>query len=213
MSIQTILSFFMHIDESLISLISAYGIWIYPLLFIVIFCETGLVVTPFLPGDSLIFVAGTIAANQLLNLWMLYFILIAAAILGDSANYWIGKKIGPKIFRGDTSRFFNKANLLKAHNFYEKHGGKTIIYARFIPIIRTFIPFVAGIGEMTYLRFFTYNVIGGILWVSIFLFGGYYFGQIPFIKDNLTLVIIGIIIISVIPAIVEYIREKRKSRI
>jgi len=211
MSIQNFLSYFMHIDKYLISFISAYGTWIYPLLFIIIFCETGLVVTPFLPGDSLIFVAGTIAANQLLYLWLLFIVLAAAAILGDSANYWIGNKLGSKIFRSDTSRFFNKNNLIKAHNFYEKYGGKTIIYARFIPIIRTFVPFVAGIGKMTYFKFFAYNIIGGILWVSIFLFGGYYFGQISFVKNNLTFVVIAIIIVSMIPAVVEYIRERRKK--
>jgi len=211
MVIRDILSFFINLDEYLISLISVYGAWIYPVIFIVIFCETGLVVTPFLPGDSLIFVAGTLAANKLLYIWLLFFLLAAAAVLGDSANYWIGKKLGPKIFRSDTSKFFNKSNLIKANNFYEKYGGKTIIYARFIPIIRTFVPFVAGIGRMTYVRFLAYNIIGGILWVSIFLFGGYYFGQIPFVKDNLTLFVIAIIIISIIPAVIEYIRERRKN--
>jgi membrane-associated protein len=211
MVMPTFLSYFIHIDKYLVSIISSYGSWIYPLLFIVIFCETGLVITPFLPGDSLIFVTGTLSANHLLNLWFLFVVLIAAAILGDSVNYWIGKKIGPKIFRSNNSKFFNENNLIKAHNFYKKYGGKTIIYARFIPIIRTFAPFVAGIGEMGYFKFFSYNVIGGFLWVSIFLFGGHYFGQIQFVKDNLTLVILGIIIISIIPAIVEYIRERKKN--
>ncbi len=210
MNIQTFLNYFIHIDKYLVSVIQAYGVWIYPILFAIIFCETGLVVTPFLPGDSLIFVAGAISAKQLLSLWTLFFVFSIAAILGDSANYWIGNKIGPKIFRSETSKFFNKSNLVKAHDFYEKYGGKTIIYARFIPIIRTFIPFVAGIGKMTYSRFFAYNIAGGILWVSIFLFGGYYFGQIPFVRNNLTLVIIVIIIVSIIPAIIEYLKEKRK---
>ncbi|MDD5192651.1 MAG: DedA family protein [Candidatus Nanoarchaeia archaeon] len=208
MSIQTFLTYFINVDEYLVFLISLYGVWIYPILFIVIFCETGLVVFPFLPGDSLIFVAGTIAAQQLLNVWLLYILLVAGAILGDSLNYWIGRKLGPKVFSSETSKFFNKNNLIKANNFYEKHGGKTIIYARFIPVLRTFAPFVAGIGKMTYIRFFAYNIVGGILWVSLALFGGYYFGQIPIIKNNLTLVVIVIIITSLIPAIVEYIKHR-----
>jgi membrane-associated protein len=212
MAIKEILNYFIHIDTYLISLVQNYGILIYPILFIVVFCETGLVVTPFLPGDSLIFVAGTLASSHLLNLILLFLILIAAAILGDSANYWIGKKIGPSIFSSETSRFFNKKNILKAHNFYEKYGGKTIIFARFIPLFRTFVPFVAGIGKMSYSKFFVYNIIGGISWVSIFLFGGYFFGKMSFVKDNLTIVIIGIIIVSIIPAIIEYVIEKRKNR-
>ena len=211
MDIISLLNFFIHIDKSLISLIDIYGFWVYLILFIIIFCETGLVVTPFLPGDSLIFVAGTIATKGVLNLGILFIILFVAAVLGDSINYWIGNKIGPRIFRSHTSKFFNENNLTRAHNFYEKYGGKTIIYARFIPIIRTFAPFVAGIGEMSYFKFFVYNIIGGLLWVLIFLFGGYFFGQISFVENNLTLVIIGIIIISLIPPIIEYVRERRKG--
>jgi membrane-associated protein len=208
MIITELFNLFMHIDEYLIPIIQNYGILIYPLIFIVLFCETGLVVTPFLPGDSLIFVSGTLVSLGLLNFWILYILMIMAAILGDNVNYSIGKLVGPKVFTSETSRFLNKKNLEKTRLFYEKHGGKTIIFARFMPIIRTLAPFVAGIGKMNYRKFLAYNIAGGILWVSIFLFGGYYFGKIDFVKNNLTLVILAIVFISFIPPIIEYIKEK-----
>jgi membrane-associated protein len=208
MIISELFNLFIHIDKYLIPIIQTYGWFIYPLIFIVLFCETGLVVTPFLPGDSLIFVSGTLVSSGLLNLWILYILMILAAILGDTVNYFIGTIVGPKVFKNESSRFLNKKNLEKTQLFYEKHGGKTIIFARFMPIIRTIAPFVAGIGKMNYKKFLAYNIIGGILWVSIFLFGGYYFGKIDFVKNNLTLVILTIVFISFLPPIIQYIKEK-----
>jgi membrane-associated protein len=172
--------------------------------------ETGLVITPFLPGDSLLFAAGTFAARGWLNIWVLLIVCSAAAILGDTVNYWIGHYIGPKAFSGDI-RFLKKEYLDRTHAFYEKHGGKTIILARFIPIIRTFAPFVAGIGAMTYSHFITYNVVGGIAWVSIFTLGGYFFGALPFVQHNFELVVIAIILISVVPMVVEFLRDRARS--
>ena len=173
--------------------------------------ETGVVVTPFLPGDSLLFAAGSFAALGSLNVFALFILLTLAAILGDTLNYWVGHFIGPRAFSGN-SRFLKKEYMDRTHEFYEKHGGKTIILARFIPIIRTFAPFVAGIGAMDYPRFFFYNVIGAVLWVSIFTFGGYFFGNLPFVRDNFTIVILVIILISVLPGVFEFVREKFKSR-
>lgn len=203
----TLFQFIMGLDKNLVLVIQAYGILVYPLLFLIIFLETGFVITPFLPGDSLLFAAGTIAAKGLLSLIILFFILITAAILGDTVNYWIGSYLGDKVSK---SRFVNQEYLKKTHNFYEKYGGKTIIIARFIPIIRTFAPFVAGIGKMSYFRFLAYNIIGGVLWVSFFLFLGFFFGNLPFVKNNFALVIFAIILISLIPAIVEYVRYKTR---
>ncbi len=208
--LKTVFDFVIHIDVHLSAIIQAYGIWTYLILFLIIFCETGLVVTPLLPGDSLLFAAGTFAAKGDLNVMWLFILLSIAAILGDTANYWIGDYIGPKIFHKENVRFLNKEYLERTHRFYEKHGGKTIIIARFIPIIRTFAPFVAGIGSMTYSHFIVYNVAGGILWVALFIFGGYYFGNLPVVRQNFTLVIVAIIIISVLPGVIEYIRQQRK---
>lgn len=203
---------FLHLDKHLSDIILQYGFWTYVILFFVIFCETGLVVTPFLPGDSLIFASGTFAALGSFDLAALFFVLGVAAILGDTVNYWIGNKIGPKIFQQEKIRFLKKEHLERTHQFYEKHGGKTIIIARFIPIIRTFAPFVAGIGTMSYGKFISYNFIGGILWVSLFLLAGYFFGNIPFVKNNFSFVIIAIIIISVLPGVIEYLRQKSAKR-
>ncbi len=201
-----ILDFILHFDRYIDLIIQNYGVLVYFVLFLIIFLETGLVIAPFLPGDSLIFVAGAIAARGDINIIFLFIILSSAAILGDSLNYWIGNYFGERIFT--KSRLIKKEHLDKTKEFYRKHGGKTIILARFIPIIRTFAPFVAGIGKMNYKRFFLFNITGGIIWVFIFLLGGYFLGRIEFIKNNLSLVIIAIIIISVIPVIVEYLRNK-----
>jgi membrane-associated protein len=208
--ISYLIDLFLHLDKHLSQIIQNYGVWTYLLLFLVIFMETGFVVTPFLPGDSLLFAAGTFASPALgssLNIFLLWALLCTAAILGDTVNYWIGHFIGPKAFKGEV-RFLKKEYLDRTHDFYEKHGGKTIIIARFIPIIRTFAPFVAGIGAMNYGRFITYNVVGGVAWVTIFTFGGYYFGNLPFVKENFSLVVIAIIFISVVPMIFEFIKQR-----
>ena len=210
MNISQIINFFIHLDNSLEFLISTYGLGIYVLLFLIIFVETGLVIMPFLPGDSLIFVAGTLAAKSLLNVFVLFVIISFAAIIGDSVNYWVGHTLGRKVFNTNI-KFLNKENLYRAEKFYEKHGGKAIIYARFIPIIRTFAPFVAGIGKMNYSKFLAFNIIGGILWVLLFLFAGYYFGNLNFVKNNLSLIIIAIILVSLIPPIIEYLKSKRRK--
>lgn len=203
----------LHLDKHLAEIIQGYGTWTYLILFLIIFCETGLVITPFLPGDSLLFAAGALAAldGSPLSVWMLFLLLSVAAIIGDTVNYWVGAYIGPKAFSSN-SRFFKKEYLIRTHEFYERHGGKTIIIARFIPIIRTFAPFVAGIGSMTYWRFIVYNIAGGLLWVSICLFFGYLFGNIPIIKRNFSLVIIAIIFISILPGLIEILRQKIKNR-
>jgi len=209
--ISGLVDFILHLDVHLNTIIKNFGIWTYLLLFLIIFLETGVVVTPFLPGDSLLFAAGSFAALGSLNVFALFILLTLAAILGDTLNYWIGHFIGPRAFSGNT-RFLKKEYLDRTHEFYEKYGGKTIILARFIPIIRTFAPFVAGIGAMDYPHFFFYNVIGAVLWVSIFTFGGYFFGNLPFVRDNFTIVIMVIILISVLPGVFEFLREKFKSR-
>jgi membrane-associated protein len=201
----------MELDVNLASLIQTYGFLVYPILFLVIFAETGLVVTPFLPGDSLLFVAGALAAIGSMNILLLLLILVFAAILGDTVNYWIGNYLGSKVFR-EQSRFFKREYLLKTQAFYERYGSKTIILARFIPIVRTFAPFVAGIGKMKYPRFILYNIVGGIAWVSIFLFGGYFLGNLPIIKQNLSLFILIIIIASILPVPIEIIIRKIKGK-
>jgi len=209
--IKGVIDFILHLDAHLSELIQSYGAWTYGILFAIIFCETGLVVTPFLPGDSLIFAAGAFAARGDLNVVLVFVLLSAAAVIGDTVNYWIGKIIGPKVFNKEKSRIFKKAYLDRTHAFYEKYGAETIIIARFVPIVRTFAPFVAGIGRMSYLKFISYNVIGGIGWVALFTFGGYFFGNIPFVRKNFSLVIIAIIIISLIPAVVEVLRHRKKG--
>jgi membrane-associated protein len=201
-------NFFLHLDVHLREVVQQYGLWTYMILFLIIFCETGLVVTPILPGDSLLFAAGALAAVGELNVWFLAALLAIAAIAGDTVNYWIGHLVGPKVFHYEKSRFFKKEYLDRTHIFYEKYGGKTIIIARFIPIIRTFAPFVAGIGAMSYGKFLAYNVIGGIAWIAVFVLGGYYFGNLPAVKHNFTLVIFAIIFISILPAIIEYVRHR-----
>lgn len=203
-----LIDFFLHLDKYLPLIIQSFGIWAYVIMFLVIFCETGLVVTPILPGDSLLFALGAFAAQGALNIEILLISLCIAAVAGDTVNYSIGKFLGPKVFHYPDSRFFKREYLVRTHQFYEKHGGKTIIIARFIPIIRTFAPFVAGIGTMKYLRFISYNVVGGISWICLFLLAGYYFGGIPAVKRNFTLVIVAIVIISVMPGVIEYVRQK-----
>jgi membrane-associated protein len=199
----------LHLDTHLDSVIRNYGVWTYGILFLIIFLETGLVVTPFLPGDSLLFAGGTFAALGSLDVKWLVIFLSIAAIAGDTVNYWIGHATGPKVFTKQKSRFFNKDYLRRTHQFYEKYGGKTIIIARFIPIIRTFAPFVAGIGSMTYGRFITYNITGGVAWVLILVLVGYFFGNIPFIKHNFSLAIAAIIFLSILPGIIEFLRHRK----
>lgn len=206
--LKNLVDLFLHLDKHLGEIIQSYGVWTYIILFLIIFCETGLVVTPFLPGDSLLFAAGTFAARGDLNVLMLFLILCVAAIIGDTVNYWVGHYVGPKVFNKENVRFLNKQHLERTHDFYEKYGGKTIIIARFIPIIRTFAPFVAGIGRMSYWQFITYNVAGGVLWVAICVFGGYFFGNLEIVKRNFSLVVVAIIFISVLPIIFEFVRQR-----
>ncbi len=209
--IKTFFDIFMHLDKHLAVIIQNYGVWTYLILFLIIFCETGLVITPVLPGDSLLFAAGALASTSSLDVGILFALLSFAAIAGNTANYWIGHAIGPKIFHRHNVRFLNREYLDRTHRFYEKHGGKTIVIARFIPIIRTFAPFVAGIGAMTHWRFSLYNVAAGIAWVGIFVFAGYYFGNIAVVKRNFTLVIFAIIFISILPAVIEFLRHRRAA--
>lgn len=199
----------LHLDQHLTLIIQNYGAWVYLILFLIIFCETGLVITPFLPGDSLLFVAGTLAAAGGMEIQILFPLLVAASFLGDNTNYWVGRFAGPKVFSRQQSRFLNQAYLEKTHAFYEKHGGKTIIFARFLPIIRTFAPFVAGIGRMHYFHFALFSFIGSISWISFFVLSGYFFGNIPVVKQNLTLVMLGIIFISILPGIIRFWQHRR----
>ena len=201
----------LHLDRHLIWVVENYGVWIYLILFLIIFCETGLVVTPFLPGDSLLFVAGTLAATGAIYVHGLFTLLVLAAFSGDNTNYWIGRFVGPRVFRREASRWLNPSHLERARRFYEKHGGKAVIFARFLPIVRTFAPFVAGIGRMEYPRFLFSSFSGSVFWIGFFVFGGYYFGNIPVVKQNLTLFIIGIIELSVMPGIVGYLRQKIRT--
>ena len=206
-----IIDFILHIDQHLTELAAQYGVWIYGILFLIIFCETGLVVMPLLPGDSLLFAAGSIAAIGKMNIHLMVVLLIIAAILGDAVNFMVGKFFGEKLFANPNSKIFKQSHLQKTQQFYAKHGGKTIILARFIPIVLTFAPFVAGMGHMTYHHFLAYNVIGGVLWVTIFSYLGYFFGNLPIVKDNLSLVLVAIIVLSILPGIVEIIRHKRAA--
>ena len=211
----TFIDLFLHLDRHLGDILQYFGVWTYVLLFMIIFCETGLVVTPILPGDSLLFGLGAFAANPYLKgpleVEWLFITLSVAAIAGDTVNYSIGHYIGPRVFHDGKYRFLKKEYLDRTHQFYEKHGGKTIVIARFMPIIRTFAPFVAGIGAMTYPRFIAYNVIGGISWIGLFIFGGYFFGNLPLIKNNFTLVLIAIVILSVMPGVIEYFRQRGEA--
>jgi membrane-associated protein len=208
----SIIDFFLHLDRHLAEVIRDYGVWTYAILFTIVFLETGLVVTPLLPGDSLLFAAGSFAALGALDFSLLFVLLAVAAILGDTVNYAIGHYLGPKVFHYPKSRFFNPDHLRKTHDFYEKYGGKTIIIARFVPIVRTFAPFVAGIGAMSYPRFITYNVVGGLLWVAVCLGAGFLFGNLPFVKKNFSLVILAIIVVSVMPAAFEYWRHRSQAK-
>lgn len=204
----------LHLDQHLSALVASYGVWTYAILFLIIFCETGLVVTPFLPGDSLLFAVGALAAlpESGLDVFWVFVLLSLAALCGDNVNYWIGYTVGPKVFRGEGSRLLNKKHLERTHKFYEKHGGKTVIIARFMPIIRTFAPFVAGIGRMAYARFLSYSIAGAVLWMASFLYAGYFFGNIPFVKKNFTLVVLAIIFISLLPGVIEFLRHRAEQR-
>jgi len=206
---------FLHLDRHLADILQYFGPWTYVLMFLIIFCETGLVVTPILPGDSLLFGLGACAANPHLKgpleVEWLFVTLSVAAVAGDTVNYAVGHFFGPKIFHREDVRFLKREYLERTHRFYEKHGGKTIVIARFMPIIRTFAPFVAGIGQMSYARFLAYNVIGGVSWIALFIFGGYWFGNLPLIRNNFTLVITSIVILSVLPGVIEYFRQRRAA--
>ena len=209
--LHTLIEWFLHLDVHLEEVARQLHAVAYVILFAVIFCETGLVITPFLPGDSLLFAAGALAAKGWFNAHLLFLALGAAAILGDTVNYWMGAYVGPRAFTGKV-RFLKKEYLDRTHRFYERHGGKTIILARFIPIIRTFAPFVAGIGAMRYGRFLAYNVLGGIAWVAGFVYGGYFFGNLPWVKENFSIVVLAIILISVMPLAIEYLRARLAPR-
>lgn len=210
--ISWLIEFILHLDSNLIYMIDHYGIWVYAILFMVVFIETGLVIMPFLPGDSLIFAAAALAvAYGSFNIWVLFIVFVSAAIIGDTVNYWLGHYIGPRVFKQEDSRFFKKKYLNDAHLFYEKHGSKTIVLARFVPIVRTFAPFVAGVGEMNYKKFIIYNVTGAFAWVSIFLSLGYMFGDLQIVKDNISLVFIAIILISFMPLAVNWLWERHKN--
>jgi membrane-associated protein len=206
--VRDVISFILHIDTHLDSIISNYGGWTYAILLLIVFCETGLVVTPFLPGDSLLFAAGSFAARGSLDPFLLFILLSIAAVVGDTVNYWIGRAVGPRVFQRDT-RFIKKKYLERTQQFYEKHGGKAIVLARFVPIVRTFAPFVAGVGIMDYKRFVIYNVVGGVLWVAICVFAGYFFGNLRIVQENFELVIIMIIFISILPMLFEMWRARR----
>lgn len=212
--VRFVVDFILHIDVHLAELVSQYGIWIYAILFLILFCETGLVVTPFLPGDSLLFVAGALAAlpGNDLNVHTMVALMVVAAILGDAVNYMIGKQFGARLFSNPNSKIFRRSYLDKTHAFYDKHGGKTIILARFVPIVRTFAPFVAGMGKMSYRHFSMYNVSGGLLWVLLFTYAGYFFGNIPAVQENLKLLIVAIILLSILPGVIEVWRHRRASR-
>jgi membrane-associated protein len=208
-AIKTLIDFILHINVHLEELVRDYGFWVYLILFAIVFCETGLVVTPFLPGDSLLFAVGALCGMKLLDLWLSMAVLLVAAILGDTVNYWIGHWMGPKVFRAQRSRWLNPKHLERTHAFMEKYGGKAIIIARFVPIIRTFAPFVAGVGRMTYVRFMAYNVVGAIAWVGLFVPAGFFFGNLPVVKNNFSLVIFAIIGISMVPAVIEFFRHRK----
>lgn len=207
--VKNLVDFILHIDHHLAQLIAQYGTATYLILFTIIFMETGFVVTPFLPGDSLLFAAGAFAAKGSFDVILLWLLLWTAAVMGDNVNYWVGRFLGPKVFHYEDSRFFKKAHLEKTHAYFEKYGGKTLIIARFMPFVRTFAPFVAGVGRMTYPKFLAFSVAGGFLWMSIFIFGGYYFGNLPYVQKNFKLVILAVIAISLMPMVIEWWRHRR----
>ncbi len=206
-----LLDLFLHLDRHLAELIATYGGWTYLILFLIVFCETGLVVTPFLPGDSLLFAVGAFAALGILDLTLAFVLLLAAAVLGDTVNYWIGRTLAPRIVSGKKLRLVKQEHLDRTHAFFERYGGKTIVIARFVPIVRTFAPFVAGVGSMSYGRFMSYNVVGGLIWVTSCLAAGYFFGNLPWVRDNFSVVVLGIVAVSLLPAVVEYLRHRRES--
>ena len=208
--IRQLLDILLHLDRHLDTIIQQYGVWTYLILFLIIFCETGLVVTPILPGDSLLFAVGTFAARDALDLGLLLVLLSVAAVAGDTVNYAIGYRVGPQIFRKEGVRFLNREYLDRTHRFYERHGAKTIVIARFVPIIRTFAPFVAGVGRMSYARFVTYNVAGGVGWIAALVLGGYLFGNISVVRQNFTLVIFAIIVLSILPGVIEFLRQRSR---
>lgn len=212
--LKKLVDFIIHIDRHLAEIIASYGLWTYGVLFLIIFAETGLVVMPLLPGDSLLFAAGAFCAKPEtgLNVHLMAGLLFVAAFLGDTLNYWVGRKIGPAVFKREDSIWLRKKHLDKAHAFFEKYGGRAVILARFVPIVRTFVPFIAGVGSMTYPRFMAYNVIGGFIWIYFFTYAGFMFGNQPFVQKNFKLVILAIIILSVVPIVVEFVREWQKSR-
>ncbi|QCT22226.1 DedA family protein [Jejubacter calystegiae] len=211
--IRFVIDFILHIDAHLAEMVAQYGIWVYAILFLILFCETGLVVTPFLPGDSLLFVAGALASlpSNELDVHTMVALMVVAAIIGDAVNYTIGRLFGDRLFSNPDSKIFRRSYLDKTHAFYEKHGGKTIILARFVPIVRTFAPFVAGMGRMSYRHFAFYNVTGALLWVLLFTYAGYFFGNMPVVQENLKLLIVAIIVLSVLPGVVEVVRHKRAA--
>ena len=209
--VQLVIDFILHIDRHLAELTAAYGPWIYGILFLIIFCETGLVVTPFLPGDSLLFVAGAIATQDAMNIHLMVILLIIAAILGDAVNYSIGRFFGVRLFANPDSKIFRRRHLEITQTFYARHGGKTIILARFVPIVRTFAPFVAGMGHMPYRRFAAYNVAGAIAWVTLFSYAGYFFGNLPMVQSNLHYLIVAIIFVSILPGVIEILRHRRAA--
>jgi membrane-associated protein len=201
----------LHLDRHLQWLVTHYGVWIYLILFLIIFCETGLVVTPFLPGDSLLFVAGAVAAGGGMDVHLLFAVLAAASFSGDNTNYWIGRFVGPRVFSREGARWLKPEHLQRTHQFYAKHGGKTVLIARFVPLIRTFAPFVAGLGHMVYPRFVFYSFAGAILWIGSLTYAGFFFGNLPIVRENLSLVIIGIVLLSIMPGIIEFLRNRARS--
>jgi membrane-associated protein len=209
-TLHTLINFILHLDDHLIAFVTAYGAWTYALLFLIIFCESGIIFTAFLPGDSLLFATGALTASMsgVLNIHLLFILLVIASVSGNGLNYFIGKWIGPKVFCSGNSWIFNKKHITNAHHFYERYGGKAIIIARFIPIIRTVVPFIAGVGYMTYRYFFIFNLTGALLWIGILVYGSYLFGNIPFVKQHFSLVILAIIVLSLMPPVIEYIRHK-----
>jgi membrane-associated protein len=212
---QTLIDLFLHLDTKLVELAAAYGPWLYGFLFLIVFAETGLVITPFLPGDSLLFATGALAATGVLNIWLVIALLLVAAILGDAVNYAVGRYVGPRIFTAEDQsgllhKLLNRDHLLKAHAFFERYGGKAVVLGRFVPIVRTFVPFVAGAGAMTYGTFAFYNVVGAIAWVGICVGAGYAFGNVPIVRDNFSLVALGIIFVSLLPAVFEILKERRR---